>query len=88
MAVPSPVSAEPCTEDWLYLDQDVLQASRNRQACITCHLCRHHAGASYIPLLTCQLHRGLIAHGAHLTSRCHAWTDDQARQRGWAPEGA
>jgi hypothetical protein len=32
-----------------------------------------------IPLLTCQLHQGLLAHGEHLTRRC---------QRGWAPEVA
>jgi hypothetical protein len=39
-----------------------------------------------IPLLTCQLHQGLIAHGEHLTSRCQGWTDDMTRSRGWAPE--
>ena len=49
---------------------------------------RHHAGANCIPLLTCQLQQGLIAHGEHLTSRCQGWTDDMVRQRGWAPEVA
>jgi hypothetical protein len=39
-------------------------------------------------LLPCQLHRGLIAHGEHLTRRCQDLTDDQVRQRGWAPEGS
>ncbi len=32
--------------------------------------------AACIPLLTCQLHQGLITHGEHLTSRCQGWTDD------------
>jgi hypothetical protein len=41
-----------------------------------------------IPVLNCQLHQGLIAHGEHLTSRCQGWTDDMARQKGWAPEVA
>ncbi|CAK6700630.1 galactose oxidase [Synechococcus sp. CBW1107] len=49
---------------------------------------RHHAGVKCIPVLTCQLHQGLIAHGEHLTSRCQGWTDDMTRQQGWAPEVA
>ena len=49
---------------------------------------RHHAGVNCIPLLTCQLQQGLIAHGEHLTHRCQGWTDDMVRQRGWAPEVA
>ena len=55
---------------------------------MTCHWFRHHAGVNYIPLLTCQLQQGLIAHGEHLTHRCQGWTDDMVRQRGWAPEVA
>jgi len=47
---------------------------------------RHHAEAECIPMLTCQLHRGQIAQGEHLIRRCQGWTDDMARQRGWAPE--
>jgi hypothetical protein len=54
---------------------------------MTCHF-RHHAGVNCIPVLTCQLHQGLIAHGEHLTSRCQGWTDDMTRQQGWAPEVA
>jgi len=49
---------------------------------------RHQAGVNCIPLLTCQLHQGLIAHGEHLVSRCQGWTDDMVRQKGWAPEVA
>jgi hypothetical protein len=55
---------------------------------MTCHWFRHHAGVNCIPVLTCQLHQRLIAHGEHLTSRCQGWTDDMSRSRGWAPEVA
>ncbi len=41
-----------------------------------------------IPVLTCQLHQGLIAHGEHLTNLCQGWTNDKVRQKGWAPEVA
>ncbi len=75
-------------EQWPYLDPEVLVASRSRKVCMTCHWFRHHAGVNCIPVLTCQLHQGLIAHGEHLTSRCQGWTDDLVRQRGWAPEVA
>jgi hypothetical protein len=73
-------------EAWPYLDEGVLRSSRSRKVCMTCCWFRHHAGAECIPLLTCQLHHGLIAQGEHLLNRCQGWTDDMARQRGWAPE--
>jgi hypothetical protein len=75
-------------EDWPYLDSDVLLRTRSRKVCMTCHWFRRRAGVNCIPVLTCQLHQGLIAHGEHLTSRCQGWTDDLARQQGWAPEVA
>jgi hypothetical protein len=84
--VTAAVEAAADCEGWPYLDGDVLVASRSRKVCMTCHWFRHHAGAQCIPLLTCQLHQGLIAHGDHLLSRCQGWTDDMTRQRGWAPE--
>jgi len=55
---------------------------------MTCHWFRHHAGGHCVPVLTCQLHQGLIAHGEHLSYRCQGWTDDLVRCRGWAPEAA
>ncbi|WP_255093333.1 galactose oxidase [Synechococcus sp. J7-Johnson] len=75
-------------EQWPYLDEDVLVASRSGKVCMTCHWFRHHAGVDCIPLLTCQLHQGLLAQGEHLTSRCQGWTEDMTRQRGWCPEVA
>ena len=92
MGVPLPRPAalaarlEPPIEEWHYLDGDVLLASRSRKVCMTCHWFRHHAGPQCIPLLTFQLHQGLIAQGDHLLNRCQGWTDDMTRQRGWAPE--
>jgi hypothetical protein len=67
---------------------DVLLRARSSKVCMTCHWFRPHAGVNGIPVLTCQLHQGLIAQGEHLTSRCQGWTDDMTRQRGWAPEVA
>jgi hypothetical protein len=75
-------------EEWPWLDQAVLCSSRSRQVCMTCHFFRHHPGPECIPLLTCHLHQGLIAHGEHLTSSCCGWTEDSHRQRGWSPEVA
>ncbi|CAK6698965.1 galactose oxidase [Synechococcus sp. CBW1107] len=75
-------------EEWPYLDEAVLRPSRSRKVCLTCHWFRHHPHVNCIPLLTCQLHQGLLAQGEHLTHRCTGWTDDLVRQRGWAPEGA
>ena len=40
---------------------------------MTCHWFRYHAGLNCIPVLT---------------SHCQGWTDDQVRQKGWAPEVA
>lgn len=87
---PSPSSAadDGGCEQWPYLDEEVLVASRSSKVCLTCHWFRHHAGVNCIPLLTCQLHQGLLAHGDHLTRRCQGWTNDMVRQRGWAPEVA
>jgi hypothetical protein len=60
-SVAASVEAAGDCEAWPYLDGDVLLASRSRKVCMTCHWFRHHAGAQCIPLLTCQLHQGLIA---------------------------
>jgi hypothetical protein len=75
-------------EEWPYLERDVLLRSRSSKVCMTCHWFRHHAGGHCVPVLTCQLHQGLIAHGEHLSYRCQGWTDDLVRCRGWAPEAA
>ena len=65
-----PATGEIPVDAWPYLDEKVLKSSRSRQVCITCHWFRHHAGVKCIPLLTCQLHEGLISHGDYLTHRC------------------
>ena len=83
---------EPCRidaiEDWPWLDQQVLRTSRSHQVCMTCHLFRHYPGPDGIPLLTCHLHQGLIAHGEHLTRRCSGWMENLRRQWDWEPEVA
>jgi hypothetical protein len=75
-------------EDWPWLDQQVLRTSRSHQVCMTCHFFRHHPGPESIPLLTCHLHQGLIAHGEHLTRRCSGWMENLRRQWDWEPEVA
>jgi hypothetical protein len=85
VTLPLPLSADPCPEAWPYLDQAVLQPSRSRQVCLTCHWFRHHAAASCIPLLTCRLHHGLIAHGEHLTRRCRGRPAKWCKSLGSAP---
>jgi len=91
-SLPRPVAQaarlETPIEDWPWLDEEVLVASGSGKVCLTCHWFRHHTGVNCIPLLTCQLHQGLLAHGEHLTRRCQGWTDDMTRQRGWCPEVA
>ncbi|MEB3235291.1 MAG: galactose oxidase [Cyanobacteriota bacterium] len=66
-------------EDWPYLEADVLVPTRSPKVCMTCHWFRHQAGVNCIPVLTCQLHQGLIAHGEHLNRRCQGWTDNRRR---------
>ena len=85
-SVAAAVEAAGNCEAWPYLEQDVLRPSRSRKVCMTCHWFQHHARPQCIPLLTCQLHQGLIGQGEHLIRRCQGWTDDMARQQGWAPE--
>lgn len=55
---------------------------------MTCHCFRYQNGVSCIPLLTCQVHQGLLALGDHLTRSYQGWTKDMTRQRGWCPEVA
>ncbi len=80
------VSRDEPIEDWPYLDQGTLLTSRSRKVCMTCHWFRHHPGLNCIPVLTCQLHQGLLIHGEHLTRRCQGSTEDQLRHRGWCPD--
>jgi len=79
---------EAQVDEWPYLNEEVLLKSRSRKVCMICHWLRHHAGVNCISVLTCQLHQGLITYWEHLTSRCQGWTDDMARQQGWAPDVA
>jgi hypothetical protein len=83
-----PARLETPIEEWPYLDESTLLKTRSRKVCMTCHWFRHHAGVNCIPVLTCQLHQGLIAQGEHLTSSCKSWSNDMSATRGWAPEVA
>lgn len=82
-----PSRPEP-VEQWPWLGKDLLIPCRSRRVCLTCHFFRHHPSGDGIPVLTCHLHQGLIAHGDHLTHRCSSWIESLHRQQGWAPEAA
>ncbi len=81
-------SVDQPVEEWPFLKQAGLLPRRSRRVCLTCHWFRYHSAPQCIPLLTFQLHQGLIAHGKHFIRRCSSWTDDQVRRSGWAPEAA
>jgi hypothetical protein len=55
---------------------------------MTSHWFRHHAGASCITLLCCQMHQGLIDQSEHLSRCCHGLSEAQALRQGWAREVA
>jgi hypothetical protein len=65
-------------EEWPFLDQSVLLPSRSRKVCMTCHGLRHHSSVNCVPLLTCQLHQGLLPQGGDFQERCHSWVASQA----------
>jgi hypothetical protein len=75
-------------EPWPWLDQKVLQAANSARVCMTCQWFRHGGSPQSIPQLSCALHRGLIAHGEHLTHHCQRWTDGLAAREAWLPEVA
>jgi hypothetical protein len=68
--VPSPqpgFSRQPPSDDWPYLDREVLLPSSSRKFCLNCHWFSHQVEPNCIPLLSCQLHQGLLANGEYLT---------------------
>jgi hypothetical protein len=50
---PSSAADDGGYEQWPYLNQEALVASRSRKVCLPCHWFRYHAGVNCIPLLTC-----------------------------------
>ena len=46
----------------------MLLKTRSRKVSMACHWFRHHARVSCIPVLTCQLHQGLIIQKRHQPS--------------------
>ena len=62
-------SARPVlpSEEWDYLDVDVLRPARSGAVCITCQHFRYEVGRHCVTLLTCPIRQGLIPQGEHLT---------------------
>ena len=65
MALSAPLPAalaarlEASVEEWPYLESEVLAKNHSCKVCMTCRFFRHHPGANCIPVLACQLHKGL-----------------------------
>lgn len=74
------------SEEWDYLDVDVLRLARSGAACITCQHFRYEVGRHCVTVLTCPIHQGLIPQGEHLTKRCAKWVARREVAVGWHPE--
>jgi len=61
------------SEEWDYLDVDVLRPARSGAVCMTCQHIRYEVGRHCVTVLTCPIHQGLIPQGEHLTKRCAQW---------------
>jgi len=74
------------SEEWDYLDVDVLFPSRSSAVCITCQHFRYEVGRHCVTVLTCPIHQGLIPQSEHLTKRCAQWVARREVAVGWSPE--
>jgi len=88
MPAAAPVPPSAPSEEWEYLDTDVLTPARSSRVCMTCQHFRYEVGKHCVTLLTCPIHKGLIPQGEHLTRRCSRWVARQEVRRGWCPDGA
>ena len=51
------------SEEWDYLDVDVLRPARSGAVCITCQHFRYEVGMHCVTVLTCPIHQGLLPPG-------------------------
>jgi len=81
-------SARPAlpSEEWDFLDVDVLRPARSCAVCITCQHFRYEVGRHCVTVLTCPIHQGLIPQGEHVTKRCAQWVARREVAVGWCPE--
>ena len=88
-AMPSAAPVPPAapSEEWEFLEWNVLKPSHSSSVCITCKHFRYEVGRHCVTLLTCPIHQGLIPQGEHLTKRCSQWMARQEVAVGWCPEG-
>ena len=83
MPAAAPVPPAAPSEEWDYLDTDVLRPARSSRVCMTCQHFRYEVGRHYATLLTCPIHQGLIPQGEHLTRRCSRWVARSEVALGW-----
>ena len=88
MPAASPVPPAVSSEEWEFLEWNVLKPSRSSSVCITCQHFRYEVGRHCVTLLTCPIHQGLIPQGEHLAKRCSQWVTRQEVAVGWCPEAA
>ena len=74
------------SEEWDYLDVDVLRPAPSGAVCITCRNFRYEVGKHCVTVLTCPIHQGLIPQGEHLTKRCAQWVARREVTVGLCPE--
>jgi len=74
------------SEEWDYLDADVLRPARSGAVCITCQHFRHEVGRHCVTVLICLIHQGLIPQGEHLIKGCAQWVARREVAVGWCPE--
>ena len=67
-------------EEWNYLDERRLERSYDSRVCVSCVHFAHGVDSHCRTLVACQLHRGQLQQGDHLTRRCEHWK--------WAAEAA
>ena len=70
------------SEEWEFLEWNVLKPTRSSSVCITCQHFRYEVGRHCVTLLTCPIHQGLIPQGEHLTKRCSQWVARQEVKAG------
>jgi hypothetical protein len=84
-ALPVPPAAP--SEEWEFLEWNVLKPSRSSSVCITCHYFRYEVGRQCITLLTCQIHQGEHLTKGPLSGLLGSqWVARQEVMSGWCTE--
>ena len=61
-------------EEWDFIDDRELQGWKGARICMTCQHFAYGVDQHCHTLLGCNLRRGLLQQGEHLTKRCKHWS--------------